>query len=107
MRRMFNLQALILSRWKNNFSQVLNVHGVNYIRQTEIHMAEPIMPEPRAYEDEMATEKLKRCKSPGTDQIPAERIKAGGWTICSEIYKLVNSVWNKEITASALEGVNH
>jgi hypothetical protein len=37
----------------------LDVHGVNDIRQTETHMAEPIVPEPRAYEDEMAIEKLK------------------------------------------------
>jgi hypothetical protein len=44
----------------------------------------------------MAAEKLKRHKSPGTDQIPAELIKAGGRTIHSEIHKLINSVWNKE-----------
>jgi len=35
------------------------------------------MPEPRAFEVEMATEKLKTQKSPGTDQIPAELIAAG------------------------------
>jgi len=34
----------------------------------------------------MATEKLKILKSPGTDQIPAELIKAGGRTIFFEIY---------------------
>jgi hypothetical protein len=44
----------------------------------------------------MAIEKLKRHKSPGIDQIPAELIKAGGRTICSEIHKLINSIWNKE-----------
>ena len=27
---------------------------------------------------------------------PAELIKAGGRTICSEIHKLINSIWNKE-----------
>jgi hypothetical protein len=26
----------ILARWRNHFSQLLNVHGVNDIRQTEI-----------------------------------------------------------------------
>jgi hypothetical protein len=35
----------------------------------------------------IATEKLKRNKSPGTDQILAELIKAGGKTLCSEINK--------------------
>ena len=44
----------------------------------------------------MAIEKLKRHKSPGTDGIPAELIKARGRTIRSEINKLINSSWNKE-----------
>jgi len=41
-------------------------------------------------------EKLTKHKSLGTDQIPAELIKAGGRTIHSEIHKLINSIWNKE-----------
>jgi hypothetical protein len=44
----------------------------------------------------MATEELKIHKSPSTDQIPAELLKAWGRTIRSEIRKLINSVWNKE-----------
>jgi hypothetical protein len=36
----------ILNRWKNYFCQLLNVHGVNDVRQTEIHAAEPLVPEP-------------------------------------------------------------
>jgi hypothetical protein len=39
---------------------------------------------------------LKRYKSPGTDQIPAELIQAGGNTLRSEIHKLINCIWNKE-----------
>jgi len=35
-------------------------------------------------------------KSPGTDQIPAELIKAGGRTIRGAIHKLIIAVWNKE-----------
>jgi hypothetical protein len=54
------------------------------------------VPVPSAFEVEMAIEKLKRYKSPGTDQIPAELIKAGGSKIFSEIHKLINSVWSKE-----------
>jgi hypothetical protein len=49
----------ILARWRNHFSQLLNVHGVNNVRQTEPHMAEPLVPEPSAFEVEMAIEKLK------------------------------------------------
>ena len=41
----------------------------------------------------MAVEKLKRHKSPGTDQIPAEMIKEGGRF---DIHKLINSIWNKK-----------
>jgi len=50
------------------------------------------VPKPRALKIEMAIEKLTRHKSPGNDQIPAELIKAGRRTICSEIYKLTNSI---------------
>jgi hypothetical protein len=44
----------------------------------------------------MAIKKLKRHKSPGIDQIPAELITAGGRTICYEIHKFIISIWNKE-----------
>jgi hypothetical protein len=47
----------ILSRWRNNFSQLLIVPWVNDVRQTEIHAAEPLVPEPSASEVEMTTEK--------------------------------------------------
>ena len=86
----------ILARWRNHFSQLLNVLGVNDVRQTEIHTAEPLVPELSASEFEMAIEKLKRNKSSGTDHIPAEMMKAGGRTVCSEIHELINSIWYKE-----------
>jgi hypothetical protein len=41
----------------------------------------------------MATEKLRRHKSPGTDHILTELITA---TIYSEIHKLITSICNKE-----------
>jgi hypothetical protein len=69
---------------------------VSDVRQREINTKEPLLPEPSAFEFEMAIEKLKRQKSPSTDQIPTELIKAGGRTICSENHKLINSIWNKE-----------
>ena len=53
------------------------------------------MPEPSAFEFQLAIKKLKIYKSPGIDQIPPELIKARGRTICCEIHKLI-SVWNKE-----------
>jgi len=42
-----------------------HVHGVNDVRQTEIHTAEPLVPEPSAFEVELAIEKLKSHRSPG------------------------------------------
>jgi hypothetical protein len=86
----------ILAWWRNHFFQLLNVQGVNDVRQIEIHAAEPLMPEPRDSEFVMAIEKLKKLKSPGIYQIPAELIKAGSRTIHSEIHKLINSILNKE-----------
>ena len=74
----------------------MNLHGVNDVRQTGIHTAEPLGPEPSAFEVEMAIEKLKHHKSPGTDQIQAELIKARGRTMSSEIHKLINTIWNKD-----------
>jgi hypothetical protein len=53
----------------------LNIYGVSEVRQAEILTAEPIVPEPSAFEFEMAFEKLKRHKSPSTGQIPAEWLK--------------------------------
>jgi hypothetical protein len=84
-----------LDRWRNHFPHLLNVHGVNDVRKTEIHTAEPAVPEPNALEFHMAIGKL-RHKSLGMDQIPAQFIKAGSRTTRSEIHKLNNSVWNEE-----------
>jgi hypothetical protein len=51
---------IISDKCGNHFSQQLKVHEVNNVRQTEIHRAEPIVPEPSACEFDMAIEKLKR-----------------------------------------------
>ena len=67
-----------LVRWRNSFCQLLNVHWVNDVRHREIHTAEPLGPEPSAFEFELAIEKLKSHKSPGIDKIPTELIKEGG-----------------------------
>jgi hypothetical protein len=85
----------ILSKWKNYFFQLLNIHSVSVIRQIQIHTAEPSVPCP-SLEVEIATAKLKKYKSPGSDQILAELIKAGGETLLSAIHKLGNSIWNME-----------
>jgi hypothetical protein len=45
---------------------------------------------------EIAIAKLEGYKSPGSNQIPAKLIQAGGETLQSEIHKLVNFIWNME-----------
>jgi hypothetical protein len=84
----------ILARWRNIFALLLNENGFNGVRQA-VHTAEPLLFEPNAFEIEMAIGKLKRHKSPGIDQIPAEFFKAGSRTIRYEI-QLIKSIWNKE-----------
>ena len=74
----------ILARWRNYFSKMSIVQGVNAVRQTEIDIAEPLVPQPNAFGVDMATEEVKRYKSPVTDQVPPELIKAGGKTVHSE-----------------------
>jgi hypothetical protein len=39
---------------------------------------------------------LKKYKSPGSDQIPVEKIQTGSEMLLSAIHKLINSFWNKE-----------
>jgi hypothetical protein len=60
--------------WKNYFSQLLNVHRVGDVRQTEIYTAEPSVPRPNYLEAETAIAKWKKYKLPGSDQILPELI---------------------------------
>jgi hypothetical protein len=46
----------ILNRWKNYFSQLLDVHNVSDVRQVE-HTAEPLVPGPSPLEVEIAIAK--------------------------------------------------
>ena len=72
------------------------MHGVKDVGQTEIHTAEPLVPDPSASEVQLAIDKLKSHKSPGIGQIPAELIKVGGTTLCLEIHKLITAIWKRE-----------
>ena len=52
----------ILATWRKYFSQLLNVYGVNEVRQSEIYSykAEPVVPESSALAVEMDTGNLKK-----------------------------------------------
>jgi hypothetical protein len=45
----------ILNRWKNYFSQLLNIHRVSDVRQIEIHTAESLVLQPSLFQVEIAT----------------------------------------------------
>jgi hypothetical protein len=51
-----------MARWRNYYSQILNVHGLSDVRQAEIHTAEPLVPEPSDLEVELAIENLKKSQ---------------------------------------------
>jgi hypothetical protein len=52
-------------------------------------MAEPLVPGPSRLEVEITIANLKNYKSPGSDEIPAELIQAGGKILLSAIHKLI------------------
>jgi hypothetical protein len=56
----------ILNRWKNYFSQLLNVYNVSGVRKTDIHTDEPLVPGPSRLEVEIAVAKFKKYKSLGS-----------------------------------------
>jgi hypothetical protein len=81
---------------ENFFNQMLNVNGIHEVKQMDKHKAEPLVPELTLVVVEIAIGKLKSYKSPGTNQISAEMIKAEGERLCSEIHRLICCIWNKE-----------
>jgi hypothetical protein len=56
--------------------------NVSDVRQIEVHMDEPLVLGPIRLEVEIAIAKLKKYKSPGSDQIPAELIQAKYYWLC-------------------------
>jgi hypothetical protein len=44
----------ILARWRNHFSQLLNVHRFKDVKHTDIHTAELLVLERSAFQVEMA-----------------------------------------------------
>jgi hypothetical protein len=77
---------------KNYFSQLLDVHNIGDVRQIEVHTAESLVPGPCHLEVKIAVAKLKKYKSPGSDEIPAKLIQVRGEILLSAIHKSINSV---------------
>jgi hypothetical protein len=71
------------------FYQLLNMHNVSEVTHIEVHTAEQLVPGPSHLEVENAIAKLKKYKSPGSDQILTEMIQA-------RCFKLINYVCYKD-----------
>jgi hypothetical protein len=84
----------ILNRWKNYFSQLLNVHRVSDVRQIEIQTAEPSLPDPRPLDVKTAVAKFKSINHQVVIHT-AEIIQAGD-EFHSKNHKLIKFIWNKE-----------
>jgi hypothetical protein len=80
----------ISNRWKNYFSQLLNVHRASDVRQIEIHTAESLVPDPSPFEIEIATARLEKYKSLSRDQITVELIQAGREILLSDCLRSTN-----------------
>jgi hypothetical protein len=75
----------VLNTCKKHVSQLLNIQGVNDVRQTEVHTTESVVPEPSVHDIEVSVGKFKNINIPCIGQI-----------MRSEIHKLINCVWSKE-----------
>jgi hypothetical protein len=67
---------------------------ISVVRQSLSQVS--LVPEPSLVEVKITIGWLKSYKSPGTDQISAELVKAWGEILRSEIHKLICSIWNQE-----------
>jgi hypothetical protein len=69
------------------------------------HTAEPLVLEPSAFEVGIATEKVKRYKSPSIDQIAGEFIQARSNILRFEMHSIIIYIYNKDRIAKAVEGI--
>jgi hypothetical protein len=83
----------------------LNVHRVSDVRQIEIHTAEPLVPDPSPFNFEFAVANMKRYKSQGSYDIPAEVIQPEGEILRSNFHNFINCIWNKDKLPNFVEGV--
>jgi hypothetical protein len=59
------------------------------------HVFEPLVHKPSHFEVQIATANLKKYKSPGSVQIPAELIQAESEILRSAMHKTINYILNK------------
>jgi len=99
----------VLDLWKEHFEAHLNTsfpHDINAINDLEPEENElPSGPhENEINKDEVrsAIRKMKKKKTPGSDEITTEVIKAGGDSMVDMLHKIFNVIWRSEMTPSEL-----
>jgi hypothetical protein len=80
----------IFNKWEIYFCFVMECTCVKDVTYTKIHITEPVVIEPSAFDLQMVIEKLKRHKSPSIDHSPTELIPAAVHTVSCVVYELVN-----------------
>ena len=89
----------IAERWKEYFSELLNVGDENNLRENDINLDihEGLNNEPITIE-EIKNEigKMKRGKSPGEDCLPVEILRAGGDVVVEKLYEICHLAYQTE-----------
>lgn len=89
----------ILGRWEEFFTELLNGSDSRITPQSEdsfhFHNTEDVPP-PTISEVDTAIQRLKNNKSPGSDGIPAELLKAAGSSFNRAFHLLLTKIWMEE-----------
>jgi len=87
----------ILNRWKDHFHELLNSteqdKGPSITQDYKDTNEEDSAP---TVEVEVAVQKLKNYKAPGTDNIPAELFRYGGKELVKHLHTIIKDIWQKE-----------
>lgn len=98
--RVLKDQNSILERWAEHFSTLLNQESVvDYTILQELPKFPPIsnLDQPPTFlEVQTAVHSLKNNKSPGSDNIPAELLKQGGYLCIRTLHRYITKVWTDE-----------
>ena len=92
----------VTSRWKEHFSDLLNLPSTvsesttEQIPQRSIREEMAVPPKPEEVEE--AISKMKNNKAAGPDGIPAEIFKAGGPKLAEQVHELIEKIWLQEVS---------